>query len=108
MARAGRGARELRDVVIQRGYTSNPAGSVLIAFGNTRVLCTAVVEDRVPPFLTGKGRGWVTAEYAMLPASAVPRLCSAEHRAGNRDERRTGSPQGTHGPGPARPHTLGP
>jgi ribonuclease PH len=70
MTRAGRGARELRAVSIQRHFTSNPDGSVLIAFGNTRVLCTAVAEDRVPPFLVGKGRGWVTAEYAMLPGSA--------------------------------------
>jgi ribonuclease PH len=70
MARAGRGARDLREVSIQRRFTSNPDGSVLIAFGDTRVLCTAVAEDRVPPFLAGKGRGWVTAEYAMLPGSA--------------------------------------
>ena len=70
MTRAGRGARELRAVEIQRGFTSNPDGSVLIAFGDTRVLCTAVAEERVPPFLVGKGRGWVTAEYAMLPGSA--------------------------------------
>jgi ribonuclease PH len=70
MSRAGRGARDLRTVTIQRKYTSNPDGSVLIAFGDTRVLCTAVAEDRVPPFLVGKGRGWITAEYAMLPGSA--------------------------------------
>ncbi len=70
MPRAGRGPRELRAVSIQRHFTSNPDGSVLVAFGGTRVLCTAVAEDRVPPFLVGKGRGWVTAEYAMLPGSA--------------------------------------
>lgn len=70
MTRQGRGPRELRAVRIERGYTSNPDGSVLVSFGDTRVLCTAVVEARVPPFLSGSGRGWVTAEYAMLPGSA--------------------------------------
>jgi ribonuclease PH len=70
MVRKGRDARELREVRIERGYTDNPDGSVLVSFGNTRVLCTAVAEEKVPPFLAGKGSGWVTAEYAMLPGSA--------------------------------------
>ena len=70
MARSGRSARELRPVTIQRKYTSNPDGSVLISFGDTRVLCTALVETKVPKWLSGKGQGWVTAEYAMLPGSA--------------------------------------
>ena len=58
---------EIRPVKITRGYTQVPEGSVLMEMGNTKVLCTATVEDRVPPFIKGTGRGWVTAEYSMLP-----------------------------------------
>lgn len=58
---------EIRPVKITRGYTQVPEGSVLIEMGNTKVLCTATVEERVPPFLKGAGKGWVTAEYSMLP-----------------------------------------
>lgn len=58
---------EIRPVKITRGYTQVPEGSVLIEMGNTKVLCTATVEERVPPFIKGTGRGWVTAEYSMLP-----------------------------------------
>jgi ribonuclease PH len=60
-------------VRIQRGYTRHPEGSVLVEFGDTRVLCTASVEERVPPFLKDSGRGWVTAEYGMLPRSTNTR-----------------------------------
>ena len=70
MTREGRTPRELRLVSIVRNYTKNADGSVLISFGDTRVLCTATIEDRVPAWLEGQGRGWLTAEYAMLPASA--------------------------------------
>jgi ribonuclease PH len=63
----------LRPVRIQRGYTRHAEGSVLIEFGDTRVLCTASVEERVPPFLKDSGRGWVTAEYGMLPRSTNTR-----------------------------------
>ena len=70
MRREGRTSRELRPIALHREYTKNPDGSVLVSFGETRVLCTAVVEDRVPPWLQGQRRGWVTAEYAMLPGSA--------------------------------------
>ncbi len=70
MTREGRTPRELRPVSIVRNYTKNADGSVLISFGDTRVLCTATIEDRVPGWLKGQGRGWLTAEYAMLPASA--------------------------------------
>jgi ribonuclease PH len=64
---------ELRRVSIERGYTRHAEGSVLIAFGDTRVLCTASVEEGVPGFLKGRGQGWVTAEYGMLPRSTHTR-----------------------------------
>src|SRR5690554_4726036 len=64
---SGRAPDQLREVRLERGYTRHPEGSVLVCFGHTRVLCTASVEERVPPFLRGKGEGWVTAEYGMLP-----------------------------------------
>lgn len=65
--------KQLRDFQIQRGFTKQAAGSVLIACGKTVVLCTASVEPKVPPWLEGKGKGWVTAEYNMLPGSTSPR-----------------------------------
>ncbi len=64
---------ELRPVRITRGYTRHAEGSVLIEFGDTRVLCTASIDEKVPPFLKGQGRGWVTAEYGMLPRSTNTR-----------------------------------
>jgi ribonuclease PH len=64
---------ELRPVHIERRYTKHAEGSVLVQFGDTRVLCTATVEERVPPFLKESGRGWVTAEYGMLPRSTNTR-----------------------------------
>jgi ribonuclease PH len=70
---SGRKPAELRPVRITRGYTRNPEGSVLVEFGDTRVLCTASVEERVPPFLKESGRGWVTAEYGMLPRATNTR-----------------------------------
>ena len=70
---SGRDADQLRSVSIQRGFTRHAEGSVLIAFGDTRVLCTASVENKVPGFLRGKGEGWVTAEYGMLPRSTHTR-----------------------------------
>jgi ribonuclease PH len=63
----------LRNLTITRGYTIHAEGSVLVAFGNTKVLCTASVEETVPGFLKGKGQGWVTAEYGMLPRSTHTR-----------------------------------
>jgi ribonuclease PH len=65
---------ELRVIKITRHYTRHAEGSVLIEFGDTRVLCTASVEEKVPPFLKGKGQGWVTAEYGMLPRSTGSRM----------------------------------
>lgn len=64
---------QLRDVSITTNYTKHAEGSVLIEFGDTRVLCNASVEERVPPFLRGKGQGWITAEYGMLPRSTNER-----------------------------------
>jgi ribonuclease PH len=70
---SGRAAYELRPVRIERGFTRYAAGSVLVEFGDTRVICTASVEHSVPSFLRGAGRGWVTAEYGMLPAATHTR-----------------------------------
>jgi ribonuclease PH len=69
----GRAAGALRPVRIVRAFTRHAEGSVLIEMGDTRVLCTASVEEKVPPFLRGRGRGWVTAEYGMLPRSTHTR-----------------------------------
>src|SRR5436305_2865557 len=71
---SGRAPDELRPVVFIRDYTEMADGSVLVEFGRTRVLCTASVETRVPPWLKGSGRGWVTAEYSMLPGSSPERV----------------------------------
>ncbi|HEU0200013.1 MAG TPA: ribonuclease PH [Burkholderiaceae bacterium] len=73
MRASGRTADELRRVTISRGHTKHAEGSVLVEFGDTRVLCTASVEDRVPGFLKGKAQGWLTAEYGMLPRSTHTR-----------------------------------
>ncbi|MEX3504950.1 ribonuclease PH [Corynebacterium sp. LK2510] len=70
----GRAFDELRPVRITRGFTSNPAGSVLVEFGNTRVMCTASVELGVPRFKRDSGEGWLTAEYAMLPSATHERM----------------------------------
>ncbi len=67
MRQDGRAPGDLRHVSITRGYMEHAEGSVLIEVGRTRVICTATVEERVPPFLKGKGEGWITAEYGMLP-----------------------------------------
>ena len=70
----GRGLTQMRPVRITRGFTSNPAGSVLVEFGNTRVMCTASVEEGVPLFKKDSGEGWLTAEYAMLPSATHDRM----------------------------------
>ena len=74
MRPSGRQANELRPVSLTRHYTKHAEGAVLIEFGDTKVLCTASVEERVPPFLRGKHQGWVTAEYGMLPRSTGSRM----------------------------------
>jgi ribonuclease PH len=73
MRPSGRGPGELRVVRVTRGYTRHAEGSVLVEFGDTRVLCTASIEEKVPPFLKGRGQGWVTAEYGMLPRATNTR-----------------------------------
>jgi ribonuclease PH len=79
---SGRAPDELRAVSIRRGYNRHAEGSVLIAFGDTQVLCTASVEEKVPPFLRGKGEGWVTAEYGMLPRATGERTQREATRGG--------------------------
>ena len=74
MRPSARAPTELRPIRITRQFTKHAEGSVLVEFGDTRVLCTASVEERVPPFLKGKGRGWVTAEYGMLPRATHTRM----------------------------------
>ena len=87
MRPSGRAADELREVTITRRYTRHAEGSVLVEFGDTRVLCNATVEDRVPPWMKGRRRGWVTAEYGMLPRSTGQR--SAREAARGRQSGRT-------------------
>jgi len=74
MRPSGRKPDQLREIRITRNYTRHAEGSVLIEFGDTKVLCNASVEERVPRFLTGKNQGWVTAEYGMLPRSTSERM----------------------------------
>ncbi len=69
----GRRPGELRPIRIVRDYLKHPEGSVLVEFGNTKVICTVSVQDSVPPFLKGKGQGWITAEYSMLPRATQTR-----------------------------------
>ncbi|KAA3629145.1 MAG: ribonuclease PH [Proteobacteria bacterium] len=86
MRPSGRAPDQLRPVLLTRHYTRHAEGSVLVEFGDTRVLCTATVEERVPGFLRGKGSGWVTAEYGMLPRSTGERMAreAARGRQGGR------------------------
>ena len=74
MRPSGRNLSQMRPVSIETGFTKHAEGSVLIKVGDTHVLCTATIEDRVPPFIKGSGLGWVTAEYGMLPRSTGSRM----------------------------------
>lgn len=74
MRPSGRSTNQMRDVRITRNYTKHAEGSVLVEFGDTKVICTASVDTSVPPFLRGKGQGWITAEYGMLPRSTGSRM----------------------------------
>lgn len=86
MRPSGRAPDELRNIRLTRHYSRHAEGSVLVEFGDTRVLCTASVESRVPPFLRGRSQGWVTAEYGMLPRSTGERMAreAARGRQGGR------------------------
>ncbi|HEX9758454.1 MAG TPA: ribonuclease PH [Nitrospiria bacterium] len=86
MRQDGRKKKQLRPVKISRGFIKHAEGSVLIEMGETKVICNASLEDRVPSFLKGKGKGWVTAEYAMLPRSTHERMAreSARGKIGGR------------------------
>ena len=89
MRPSGRRPNQLRTIKITRHYIKHPEGAVLVEFGDTRVLCTASVEDGVPGFLRGKGRGWVTAEYGMLPRathSRTPREAARGKQTGRTQE----------------------
>ncbi|MBE0494467.1 MAG: ribonuclease PH [Thiomicrospira sp.] len=74
MRPSGRNLQALRDIRITQNFTKHAEGSVLIEFGDTKVICTATVENTVPPFLRGQGQGWLTAEYGMLPRSTNTRM----------------------------------
>lgn len=74
MRPSGRAPEQPRDIRITRHYTRHAEGSVLVEFGDTKVICTASVENKVPPFLRGEGKGWITAEYGMLPRSTGSRM----------------------------------
>ncbi|MBP1150387.1 MULTISPECIES: ribonuclease PH [Methylocaldum] len=74
MRPSGRQPDELREIALTCNYTKHAEGSVLVEFGDTRVICTASIEEKVPPFLKGKGSGWITAEYGMLPRSTHERM----------------------------------
>ncbi|BAV32432.1 ribonuclease PH [Sulfuricaulis limicola] len=86
MRPSGRKPEQLRDIRITRNYTKHAEGSVLIEFGETRVLCNVSVDEKVPNFLKGKGQGWVTAEYGMLPRSTGSRMAreAAQGKQGGR------------------------
>ena len=74
MRKVGRDAADLRPITFERDYTDAAAGSVLVSFGRTRVLCTASIDEDVPRWMRGSGKGWVTAEYSMLPGSTPERV----------------------------------
>src|ERR1041385_4549625 len=82
----GRDARQPRPFKVQRGVSSHAEGSALVSMGRTRVLCTASVEDRVPGWLRNQGKGWVTAEYAMLPRATGERTPRASQTGGRAQE----------------------
>ena len=82
----GRGNDELRPITFQRHFNDQPAGAVLVSYGNTKLLCTACVEEGVPPWLVNSGKGWVTGEYGMLPGSTSSRKARVD-RTGRADSR---------------------
>ena len=86
MRPSGRTPNQIRPITITRNYTLHAEGSVLVEFGNTKVLCTATVEEGVPRFMKGAGKGWITAEYGMLPRSTHTR-CQREAAKGKQGGR---------------------
>ena len=82
MRPSGRTPDQMRAITMEAGFTIHAEGSCLISFGDTRVLCTASVEEKVPPFLRGKGEGWITAEYGMLPRATKERTQREAARGG--------------------------
>src|SRR3954454_14385857 len=82
----GRANDELRPITFERDYTDQAAGSCLVSFGRTRVVCTASIDEDVPRWMRGSGKGWVTAEYGMLPGSSADRI-RREAAAGKRGGR---------------------
>src|SRR6476469_8082368 len=82
MRPSGRAPDQMRELKFKPGFTRHAEGACLVSFGETRVLCTASVEDKVPPFLRGKGEGWVTAEYGMLPRATKDRTQREAARGG--------------------------
>ena len=82
----GRAPDQLRPVTVTRDFLVHPEGSVLVEFGATKVICTASLDDKVPPFLKGQGQGWVTAEYAMLPRSTTTRTPRENRGPGGRSQ----------------------
>src|SRR4026209_710728 len=94
----GRDDDELRIVTFERDYTEMAAGSVLVSFGRTRVLCTAAIDPDVPRWMRGSGKGWVTAEYSMLPGSSPERV--GREAAKGKQSGRTMESHGLIGPAP--------
>lgn len=82
----GRLLDEMREIRFERGYLDFAEGSCLVSFGRTRVICSASIDDRVPPFLSGSGQGWITAEYCMLPKSTKQRIPRERARSGRSQE----------------------
>jgi len=82
MRPSGRAPEQLREIKLTRNFTKHAEGSVLVEFGDTQVICTASIDDRVPRWLKGKGKGWVTAEYGMLPRSTGSRMNREAARGG--------------------------
>jgi ribonuclease PH len=83
---AGRLLDEMREIRFERGYLDFAEGSCLVSFGRTRVICSASIDDRVPPFISGSGQGWITAEYSMLPKSTKQRIPRERARSGRSQE----------------------
>ena len=105
MRHSGRAPDQMRAIIMEPGFTRHAEGSCLVAFGDTRVLCTASVETNLPPWLRGKGKGWVTAEYGMLPRATHTR--GRREAASGRSRSIATSSRPTAAPAPPRSPALG-